>query len=90
MLGNFATVCRLLIFFKTNFFNIYDQNVKRIHIRPDVLWPDFELGPDLGPNCQQTTLAGKELRQTNTLLRTYLTEILYIKGLLNLLCCGPS
>ena len=51
ILGNFSCFCcRLLTFFKINFFKRFFQEQ---HRRSNGLDPDQDVGPDLGLNCLQ-------------------------------------
>ena len=63
MLGNFNVRCRLLIFFKVNFFEKffreYQQDVNSLD--PDQA--QHFVGPDLGPNCLQRLSADDTSRQ---------------------------
>ena len=60
MLGNFSCLCcRLLNFFKINFFQKYFQESNTIRVS-NSLDPNqylHSVGPDLGPNCLQRSLA---------------------------------
>ena len=65
MLGNFVYIlfCRLLIFiskltFSKKIFQGYHQSVKQF----DPNQAKHFVGPDLGSNCLQTALVGKELK----------------------------
>ena len=69
MLGNFSRCCRLLIFFKINFFKNLFWNTIRVSNNLDPDQDRKNVGPDLGPNClqrlsadeQRSLLAWKEL-----------------------------
>ena len=62
MLGNFSCFCcRLLTFFKINFFKISFRETIRVPNSLDLNQDRHCVGPDLGPNCLQRLSAdGKE------------------------------
>ena len=66
MLGNFSRFCRrLMTFFKINlfkkFFQEHYQSVKRFESNQD----RHCVGPDLGPNCLQTTKVATSKERVN-------------------------
>ena len=66
MLGNFSCFyCRLLTFFKINFFKKFFQDAIRVSNGLDPDQDRRSVGPDLGPNCLQRLSA-----DDNSLLAT--------------------
>ena len=64
MLGDFScSCCRLLTFFKINFFKNPIKNTIRLSNSLDPDQGQHSVGPDLGPDClQRLSAGGKEER----------------------------
>ena len=61
MLGNFSYICcRLLTFFKVNFFAKKQQNTIRVSNDLDPDQDRHNVGPDLDPNCLQMLSADQK------------------------------
>ena len=56
-------LCRLLTFFKINFFKKYFRNTIRVSNKLDPDQARHSVGPDLGPKCLQRSSADDKYRR---------------------------